>query len=264
MSEASSLRQRIIGAIQAAMASHPAAFAGWEGGSAAFGALDRYSDIDLTFLVDREVSTDELYNTAEAALEQLSPIAVRYQEPPGPWEGATHRYYRLADADEYLLIDLGLLRLDAPDHFLETERHGNVIPLFDKGDWLRPRPLDAEALQAKANKRLEELRTWFPLSQNFVVKSILRGQLVDATARYWAYTLRPLVELLRMRDCPNRWDFGMRYLDRDLAPEAHARVCALVFVHDLEDLRAKHTEAAAWGNSLLDSMSLSALSAPAE
>ncbi|HEY9724228.1 MAG TPA: hypothetical protein V6D47_19665, partial [Oscillatoriaceae cyanobacterium] len=104
---------------------------------------------------------------------------------------------------------------------------------------------------AKADKRLKELETWFPMSQNFVVKAILRDQPAEAVPRYMAYTMRPLVELLRMRDCPLRWDFGMRYLDRDLAPEDYARLRELVFVRDFEDLQRKHAEAAAWGLSLL-------------
>ena len=38
----------------------------------------------------------------------------------------------------------------------------------------------------------------------------------NAMASYLAYSIRPLVELLRMRHCPDRFDYGLRYLDRDL------------------------------------------------
>jgi hypothetical protein len=67
-----------------------AVFAGWEGGSVAFGALDAYSDIDLNYLVDDDASFELLYTSAENALETVSPITVSYTAPPG-------RYYKLRD-----------------------------------------------------------------------------------------------------------------------------------------------------------------------
>jgi hypothetical protein len=48
------------------------------------------------------------------------------------------------------------------------------------------------------------------MSQVFVRKGILRGQHVEAVNAFWACTLKPLAELLRMRYCPVRWDFGVR------------------------------------------------------
>ena len=53
-----------------------------------------------------------------------------------------------------------------------------------------------------------------------------------------------------MRHSPVRWDFGMRYLDRDPA-SVYDRVRDLAFVHDLKDLEAKLAIATAWGATLL-------------
>lgn len=164
--------------------------------------------------------------------------------PPG-------RYYKLRDGGEFLLVDLCFFRAGAPDHPLEVERHGHIVPLFDKGDWLRLRPLDGDALAARRDKRYRELRTWFTVSQSFVRKAILRGQHVEAMSAFWGYTLRPLAELLRMRYCPVRWDFGVRYLDRDLPAAAYEQVRDLAFVRDLEDLGAKHARATSWGGALI-------------
>jgi hypothetical protein len=66
--------------------------------------------------------------------------------------------------------------------------------------------------------------------------------------------MKPLAEILRMRYCPARWDFGLRYLDRDLPPEVYDHVRDLVFVRDLEDLKTKFTTATAWGISLLEEL----------
>ena len=239
-----SLRDRISNAICEALEPLPSVLAGWEGGSAAFGASDAYSDIDLNFLVADDASSEVLYAAAERSLETISPIEASHAVPPG-------RYYKLRDGGEFLLVDVCFLRAGAPDHFLEVERHGHTLPLFDKGDWLRPRPLDEAALATKRSKRYRELLAWFPVSQCFVRKAILRGQHVESLTSYWGYTLRPLAELLRMRHCPARWDFGMRYLDLDLPPAAYDQVRDLAFVRDPEDLEAKLARATAWGMALL-------------
>lgn len=139
----------------------------------------------------------------------------------------------------------------APDHHLDVERHGEKVPFFDKGDWLRPTPLDEGALAMRRDRRYRELQTWFPMSQVFVRKAILRGQHVEAVNAFWAATLKPLADLLRMRYCPVRWDFGMRYLDRDLPPAAYAQVLDLALVKDLGDLEVKLATATAWGTAPL-------------
>jgi hypothetical protein len=238
------LRDRISKAVTEALRPVPAVFAGWEGGSAAFGAVDAYSDIDLEYLVADDASFELPYASAENAIEAVSPITARHT----PLKG---RYYKLKDGGDFLLVDLIFFRVGDPDCRLEVERHGDKVPLFDKGDWLRRRPLDEGALALKRDERLRELQTWFPMSQVFVRKAILRGQPVEAVNAFWACTLKPLAELLRMRYCPVRWDFGVRYLDRDLPPAVYSQVRDLAFVQDLGDLETKLARATAWGTALL-------------
>lgn len=239
-----SLRNRISSAVTEALRPLPAVLAGWEGGSAAFGAVDAYSDIDLEYLVADDASFELLYASAERAIETVSPITASHT----PLKG---RYYKLKDGGDFLLVDLILFRVGDPDHHLEVERHGDKLPLFDKGDWLRRRPLDEGALAVKRDERYRELQTWFPMSQVFVRKAILRGQQVEAVNAFWACTLKPLAELLRMRYCPVRWDFGVRYLDRDLPPAVYGQVRDLAFIRDLGDLEIKLARATAWGAALL-------------
>ncbi|HEV3215108.1 MAG TPA: hypothetical protein VGZ27_05270 [Vicinamibacterales bacterium] len=252
-----SLRDRVSRAVSEALRALPVVLAGWEGGSAAFRAVDGYSDIDLTYLVEDGASSELLYGTAQTALEIISPIATSHTAPPG-------RYYKLQAANEFLFVDLCFVRVGAADHFLEVERHGRVVPIFDKGNWLRRRPLDEEALATKRLTRYRELHSWFPVSQSFVRKAILRGRHAEAVTAFWDYTMKPLAELLRMRYCPARWDFGMRYLDRDLPPAVYERVRDLAFVKDLDDLDAKHVQATTWASTLLHELEKGAIRATSE
>ena len=238
------LRARISAAVTEALQPLPEVFAGWEGGSAAFGAVDAYSDIDLEFVVADDASFEDLYTSAERAIEAVSSITARYS----PLQG---RYYKLKESGDFFLVDLIFHRAGDPDDHLVIERHGEKVTLFDKGNWLRPRPVDEGALATKREARCRELQTWFPMSQVFVRKAILRGQHVEAVNAFWACTLKPLAELLRMRYCPVRWDFGVRYLDRDLPPAVYEQVRDLALVQDLEDLQEKWASATAWGTELL-------------
>lgn len=239
-----SLRDRISDAVTEALRPLPTVFAGWEGGSAAFGAVDAYSDIDLEYIVADDAAFDDLYALAERAIEAVSPITASHT----PLKG---RYYKLKDGGDFLLVDLIFHRAADPDDYLDIERHGKRLPFFDKGNWLRPNPLDTGALAVQRNRRYRELQTWFPMSQVFVRKAILRGQHVEAVNAFWACTLKPLADLLRLRYCPTRWDFGVRYLDRDLPPAVYDQVRDLALVTDLADLEVKLARATTWGAALL-------------
>lgn len=241
------LRARIAEVVTAALQPIPAVLAGWEGGSAAFGRVDAYSDIDLEYLVNDDVPLEDLYQIAERALATVSPIVARYTPTLG-------RYYRLQDTDAFLLVDLVFVRVGDAERHLEVERHGETVPLFDKGHWLDRAPLDETRVAAQRDRRFRELQTWFPMSQVFVRKALLRGQQVEAVNAYWACTLKPLAELLRMRYAPARWDFGVRYLDTDLPAEVSARFSPLALVQDLQDLDSKWAIATSWANDLLEAL----------
>jgi len=238
------LRTRITEAVSNALQPLAHVLAGWESGSVAFELQDEYSDIDLNFLLDDASPVDPLYAVVESALETISPIVARHSEPPG-------RYFRLRDGGDFLLVDVCVFRAASIKERLDSERHGSIRPLFDKGQWLRSDPSAQVSQVARRSKRLEEIQAWFCVSQSFVRKAILRGRQVEALAAFWGYTLRPLVELLRMRYCPARWDFGMRYLDRDLPGPVYDELRGIMFVGEFDDLTEHLFKASAWAERLL-------------
>ena len=242
--EDAALRGRITEAVSNALQPLAHVLAGWESGSVAFDLEDEYSDIDLNFLLDDASPADAFYAAVESALETVSPIVASHTAPPG-------RYFKLRDGSDFLLVDVCVFRTANFAERLEIERHGRIRPLFDKGEWLRSDPSAAVSQVARRAKRLEELRVWFSISQSFVRKAIIRGQQVEGLAAFWSYTLRPLVELLRMRHCPPRWDFGMRYLDRDLPGPVYDQLRGIMFVGESDDLVEHLSKATAWAERLL-------------
>jgi hypothetical protein len=236
-------RPALVAALRGALQRHPDVDAAWEGGSAAFAALDEYSDVDAVAVVADE-RLDDAFAAVETALGALSPIALRCDMPAAP--GYRQRFYRLQGTSEFLVVDLVLIRRSDPLLFREVELHGRGQTWFDRKGLLCEQHLDAVADLAQARLRIPALRDAFEMFQHIPTKERLRGRAVDALAFYQAMTLRPLVEALRLLHCPQRRAFGLRYLARDLPAEAVQRIEALAFVRDLADLADKHAQAQRW------------------
>ncbi len=233
-------RQQLIDALQQALSALPAVRAAWLGGSDATGRTDAYSDVDCMALVQDE-AVEQVFAAVSAALAALSPIERHYRIPEPAWHGHSQIFYRLQHAPPWLLVDLALLKLSSAPHnrFLETERHGVQQVLFDRDNLVQPAPFDREQHEAQIRARLPHLVARFDLFHIFVDKAAWRQDVADALGMYHAMSLRPLVELLRIRHCPDRFDYGLRYLQRDLPPELYARLEPLFFCRDLDDLLRK-------------------------
>lgn len=235
-------REDLIGAVEGALRALSDVDALWEAGSASFGRVDRFSDVDLLAVAAPE-AVDAAFTAAEAALAALSPIAQRYEVPPPTWHGHRQVFYRLEDAGPYLMVDLAIMARDGGDRFLGREQHGEPRILFDRAGVTAAPPFDRGALLERLLARRDDLVARFALFQPLVAKAVLRGDALEAIGFYHALTLRPLVELLRMRHDPARAGFGLRYLREDLPAEEVARLEALAYPADLATLGRAHAQA---------------------
>jgi len=236
-------RPQLLHVLQHALQDIDAIDAAWEGGSAAFGTDDGLSDVDAV-AVAADDALDATFAQVEAALNAVSPITLRY-DTPGTM-GFVQKFYRLRDAGEFLVVDLVFIRRSDPLLFREVELHGQGRVWFDRRGILVETHLDAADDMAQARARVPTLAAAFEMFQHIVTKERLRGRAVEALVFYQAMTLRPLVEAVRLLHCPQRRIFGLRYLARDLPAEVCARIEALSFVRDLDDLAVKHAQAREW------------------
>jgi hypothetical protein len=214
-----------------------------EGGSAAFGSDDALSDVDAVAVVADD-AVAATFARVEAALDRLSPVTLRHDVAGSV--GFAQKFYRLRDAGEFLVVDLVLIRRSDPLLFRELELHGRGRTWFDRRAILVESHLDAEDDLAEARARVPTLAASFAMFQHIVTKERRRGRAVDALMFYQAMTLRPLAEAVRLLHCPQRRVFGLRYLARDLPADVCARIQALAFVSDLDDLAGKHEQARLW------------------
>jgi len=237
-------RQQIIDTVGAALAADSEVLAAWLGGSDATGRTDAYSDVDLQVIVP-DAHVEAIFVLVRGALETLSPVSLSYRLPEPAWHGLSQEFFQLRDADPNHMLDLAVIPASKPAsvRLLEPERHGEALVLFDRGSCLTPPPLDWDEHLAKAAGRLKTMRSTVPLFAPMVEKAVRRGHLAEASAFYQALVLKPLVELLRLRHCPERYDYGWRYLDRDIPPADRALIERLAFPPNPQVLLAYAEEA---------------------
>jgi predicted nucleotidyltransferase len=231
----------IIEALTRALEPEPTVFAAWLAGSHAFGESDDLSDIDLQVDVDDD-HVDHTWDLIEGALGELD---YRYEMPMPTWHGHRQRFFHVAGTHPLLLLDVIVKRHSDEWALTEVERHGKPVVLFDKKGVVTTTTLDVDALESTLDDRRRRISGILPLARILVAKEISRGDSTAAIAFYNRLVLASLVEALRIRHCPERHDFGMRYLKRDLPPQEHSLVARLAFVADLGDLAVKLPEAVA-------------------
>jgi hypothetical protein len=222
-------------------------YALWEAGAAAFNRIDQWSDIDLMVDVQDDY-VDKTWQVIEDVLQRLSPIELRYELPQPAWHGHTQVFYRLKDASPFLFVDAVVIQHSNPNKFLEVEQHGQPQVLFDKIGVAQPPSFDPHALHSKLDKQLQQMKITFELFQVETTKELNRGNDIEAISFYYASTLRPMVELLRIRymQVPARHKFYTRYIQYDLPKEVVDKLGELFFVRDAADLTVKHRRVGEW------------------
>ncbi len=234
-------RDELITHLRAAFERAPYALAAWQGGSDATGRTDEFSDLDLQ-VVARGEDVERCFDLLHDALGELGEVELAYRVPAPTWHGFEQEFLRLAETSPHHMVDFVVIPAELPPErrFLEVERHGEPLVWFDRGEWTRPQRLDRAAHDERLRARRETLAVTTRLFAPLVTRAIARGFPAEAMMFYRRFALEPLVELLRMEHAPERFDFGMRYLDRDL-PEADRRfVEAASFPRDLDDLAEWH------------------------
>ncbi|HEV8595495.1 MAG TPA: hypothetical protein VGR51_08205 [Thermoplasmata archaeon] len=238
-------RTAIIEAVRSAVEPLPFVEALVEGGAAAWGRVDAWSDVDLNVFISGE-AFDETFRAIEDALRARSAIQHTFVAH-GPSEGGMQqKFYRLENAGPFLLVDLAVMNAATKEKFLEPELHGQNLVYFDKTGVATAPPFDRAAFEGKMRERLARLRDQTEMFHVFVEKEVSRGNFIEAFDNYRAYVAAPLLEVLRMTHGPLHHTFRTRYVHYELPPEAVARFQHLLFVRDADDLRRKYPEALGW------------------
>ncbi len=239
-------REAIVRALVERLEPLPHVDALWEGGAAAFDRVDQWSDLDLQTVCEDD-RVEETLEAAREALEALAPIELMFRMPEPAWHGHSQVFWRLEGASPFHLIDFCVIKRSAEDKFLEPEMHGRPTVHFDKTGVAKPASFDAVAHREALRQRLATLRTVFGLFGRVMVeKEIRRGNGIEAVTYFHGTTLRPLIEVLRMKYAPAQHRFHTRYVYYDFPPDVVKRLERMFFVSDLQELRERLDDAVAW------------------
>lgn len=233
-------RRRVIDALIAPLRALNAVEAVWEGGSAATGRLDAFSDVDLCIVAPPE-ATGAVFDAVESALAAIAPIEHTWRVDPPAFRDMAQRFYLLAGAPPFFAVDCSVLAPAGVAQFLERERHGEPLVYFDRGGRVRAVPLDRDAHEARRRARLEQIGQSVPVYALLARKEIARKRALEALGFYQAL-LRALVELLGMAHRPERFDFGLRYVHGDFPPQVRDRLAHFAFVPDGDTLAERIEE----------------------
>jgi hypothetical protein len=249
-------REDVLSALVSALEPLEYVHAMWEGGAAGFDRVDQWSDLDLQMVVADD-RVEETFKRIEDALRSLTEIELKYRLPEPTWHGHSQCFYRLRDASPFLMIDLAVMKENSEaDRFMESRIHGVHRMIFDKTGAVQDKAVDVDEHLKKIQGRLETLKTMFDLFWILVPKEINRGNSIEAVSFYMNYTLRPLVEVLRIKYCPIRFFYYTRYAHYDLPPEVVTRLETLYFPKDLETLAKYRQEAEDWFWEVFDEIDL--------
>ena len=244
-------REKLIATVRAALEPLPFVHCLWEGGSTSFAQNDQWSDVDLQCEVDDD-KVAAAFEAVENALGGIAEISLRFLVPEPAWHGHSQRFYRFANAEPWLVLDLCVMKRSAAYKFNEPAVHGKAGILFDRSGLFGINVVrtDRAALERRLRARIDALRARFAMFQVLVEKEEWRGNPIDALHFYQGLTLAPLVELLRIKHDPLRHAWGNRYLHRTLPKPEAERLGKLMYVKSPKEIPAKRVEAEAWFNEL--------------
>ncbi len=159
-----------------------------------------------------------MFDAVERALATVAPIDHAWHVEPPAFRDMAQRFYLLAGAPPFFAVDCSVLTPAGVAQLLKRERHGERLVYFNHGGRVRAVSLDRSAHEAKRSAR--------PL---------------EALGFYQAL-LRALVELFGVAHRPERFDFGLRYVHGEFAPEVQRRLTHFAFVPHAQPLAGRIDE----------------------
>ncbi len=227
-----------------------AVLAAWEGGSAAFGRADDLSDFDIQLIV-KEDQVEAVVQRIEALLAEHLPVSLRYEIPQPAWHGMWQAFYQFADAPPTFMLDMCIAKEGQELTLTEVERHGEPQILFDPHNLVPRASLDWEKHHEKMRASLTAIAARLPMFHPLVDKEAMRGRFSDGLWFHHRMLIPDLITLLRLKHCPERCDYGGRYLDRDLPDDEHAWITQMMSPATVEELQTIAAEAAARAKQLI-------------
>lgn len=229
------LKEQIAKVLTEALQSVPEVHAAWLGGSTATGFEDELSDTDIVAVSQ---NPEIVFQIIEQTLLTVSAITHVWTVEDSIWKTFSQKFYVLTTEPETYYVDAGVFSsLNPADYreFFNLERHGQPAILFDKLRLLEDAAKNPHQ-EPPAVVNWENWRARFEIMYRTFLKESQRGKYIDSHVFYQRLVMM-WVHLLRHFKTPQKHDFGMRYLYRDLSREEVDPIEKYLKVSSLEEMQ---------------------------
>ncbi len=234
-------RNEILLALIDVLKNEECAIAAWEGGSAATGFVDEYSDLDLIIVSEGE-DANYLFQVIDKHFELRYGIESSFRVPEPTWHKMSQCFYFLKETGDYFYCDIAIVSKSNPSKLMEQDRHGKAIVYFDKLGIYDSTPTSDHQID-QMRKRFYAIATEYEfISIRETKKALARKNWIAAHMGYLQFINRSVVILLNLKYRPQKVDFGIRYADRDYPPEEAIRLEQWLRVSSIADILAKLPE----------------------
>ncbi|MDP2172972.1 MAG: nucleotidyltransferase domain-containing protein [Candidatus Cloacimonadaceae bacterium] len=229
-------------ALKSFLIAHESVIAAWEGGSAATGSADQYSDLDL-IIITEGIEADAMFEELKSLLKRVFGIVRQFRMPEPCWHGMSQCFYLLRDTPDFFYCDLTIADKNTPDKFTEPDRHGKVIVWFDQGGVYSASESPASDVQRRARRLFHTATDTDFLTIIELHKAIARRHWIDSLMNYIQFINRNLVILLNLKYRVAKADFGIGHAQRDYPTEVFEMLEKLLRVCTIEDISQKSSAA---------------------
>lgn len=227
----------------------------WEGGAAATGFLDQYSDLDLYIIINNQ-DTGAVFELLQEHFCKLYGIERQFRMPEPTWHGMSQCFYLLSDCEDFFYLDIAVVPVSNPIKFTELDRHGNALIWFDKESVYTSANTSREDQDKLVLKILHGVTALDFLSIIELRKAIARNNWIAAQMNFQLFVNRHIVPLMNIKYRPCKADFGIRYTDRDYPPEAVRVLEDLLRITSVEDISVNSRKAIGIYNELKAELSI--------
>ncbi len=233
-------KSKLIQIMQKALDADDDIIAVWMGGSAATGYDDDYSDIDLVVVCP---DPSLVFSRLEEALSQHHTISQIWKVEESFWKYFFQKFYILENTPQTFFLDIGVFTsLDAEEyqeHF-NKDRHGVPVVLFDRLGLLG-KAAQTPKFENPSLGNPAQLKARFEIIYRTFLKESLRGKYIDSFAFYQRLVMM-LVHARRVRETPQKHDFGLRYLYRDFPEYLVQQVERFLQVSSIPEMQKRAEE----------------------
>jgi hypothetical protein len=227
-------RREIINALVSSLEGNPKVIATFLAGADAHDAIDEYSDIDFDIVVSDADSIDEIEKIVEETLQKFSPIKTELRVSTGNGLTVIHQFEKIS---KFLHVDV-LYMTNA-----EKINKDEVNVLFDKEDVIKVKDYPESEVAEKIKNRVEVIEKYNELRQTYVERALNRGLYLEAEEKYRELVLKNLIEALRLQYCPQKSDYHVKHISKDLPEDIVKEIENLFKVTSVEEIREKNIKA---------------------